>query len=107
MTSIRSVPASVLFVLFLSVASLNAAGASGSGTTEGTFVGIEQGDYANSLIKDKNGHDDSFTILRPDESVKPYLDNPGKFKGHPVKVYWTKKFIPEAGYPMKTVYKVE
>ena len=107
MTLIRSVTTSVFLVLFLSVASLDAAGASGTGSTEGTFVGIEQGDYAHFLIKEKNGRDDSFTILRPDKSVQPYLDNPGKFKGRAVKVYWTKKFIPEAGFPMKTVYKVE
>lgn len=105
MTFVRSVTASVLLVL--SAAAVNAAGASGTGTTEGTFVGIEQGDYAHFLIKEKSGHGDSFVILRPDESVKPYLDNPGKFKGRPVKVYWAQRFIPEAGFPMKTVYKVE
>ena len=105
MKFIRSVTASVLFVLF-SVASVEAAGASGSGSTEGTFVGIEQGDYAHFVIKDKDGNNDSFVILRPDESVKPYLDNPAKFKGRAVKVYWAQKFIREAGFPMKTVYKV-
>ena len=105
MKFIGSVTASVLLVL--SVASLNAAGASGSGSTEGTFVGIEQGDYPHFVIKEKNGQSDSFVILRPDESVQPYLDNPAKFKGRAVKVYWAQKFIPEAGFPMKTVYKVE
>ena len=105
MKFIGSVTASVLLVL--SVASVNAAGASGSGSTEGTFVGIEQGDYPHFLIKEKNGQSDSFVILRPDESVQPYLDNPAKFKGRAVKVYWAQKFIPEAGFPMKTIYKVE
>jgi hypothetical protein len=57
-----------------------------SNDTEGTFVGIEQGDYAHFLIKDKKGQDDSFIILRPDKSVQQYLDNPAKLKGHNVRV---------------------
>lgn len=105
MTFIRSVTGSVLFVLFLSVGSLSAAGAGGQGSTEGTFVGIEQGDPAHFLIKEKNGGEHWFAILRPDGSVQPYLDNPGKFKGRPVKVYWHKKVTADG--LMTIVVKVE
>src|SRR5688572_27458767 len=77
------------------------------GSTEGTFVGIEQGDYAHFQIKDKKGKDDSFIVLRPDKSVQAYLDNPTKFKGRKVRVHWKEETIPEAGGPMKTVTKVE
>ena len=78
-----------------------------TGSTDGTFVGIEEGDYTHFLIKDKKGKDDSFIILRPDKSVQPYLDNPAKLKGRPVRVHWKEQTIPEAGGRMKTVTKVE
>ncbi len=78
-----------------------------TGSTEGTFVGIEQGDYAHFQIKDKSGKDDSFIVLRPDKSVQPYLDNPAKLKGKSVRIFWKEETIPEAGGKMKTVVKVE
>lgn len=106
MKSVRSVAASVLLVLFVSVGSLAAAGGSGQGSTEGTFVGIEQGDPARFLIKEKDGSSDSFAIRRPaDKSVQPYLDNPAKFKGRSVKVYWYKKFANDS--ITTTVVRVE
>ena len=77
------------------------------GSTEGTFVGVEQGDYAHFLIKDKKGKDDSFIVLRPDKSVQPYLDNPDKLKGKRIRVHWEEQPIPEAGEKMKTITKVE
>jgi hypothetical protein len=96
----------VAVVCFVSVSTaVEARGASGS--TEGTFIGIEQGDYAHFLIKDKKGKDDSFIILRPDKSVQPYLDHPAKLKGKRVRVHWEEQMIPEAGEKMKTVTKVE
>lgn len=77
------------------------------GTTEGTFVGIDAGDYAHFLIKNKEGKDDSFIILRPDDSVKAFLDNPTELKGRSIRVYWKMETIPEAGGKEKTVTKVE
>jgi len=77
------------------------------GSTEGTFVGIEQGDYAHFLIKDSRGKDDSFIVLRPDKSVQPFLDNPAKLKGKRIRVHWEEQTIPEAGEKLKTVTKVE
>lgn len=78
-----------------------------TGATEGTFVGIEQGDYAHFQIKDRKGKVDSFIVLRPDKSVQRYLDSPAKLKGRLVRVHWKEETIPEAGGKMKTVLKVE
>ena len=105
MTFFRSVTASILLVLFISAGSLTAAGMGSSGSTEGTFVGIERGNPAHFVFKEK-GDQHSFVIPQsPDDSVKPYLDHPEKFKGRPVKVYWRKRFIGD-GF-MTNVVKVE
>jgi hypothetical protein len=42
------------------------------GTTNGTFAGIEQGDYAHFLVKTPKGQE-SYFVLRPDKSVQSYL----------------------------------
>ena len=94
-------------LLFLAAGHLRAESRAVTGTMEGTFVGIDQGDYAHFQIKNKQGKADSFIILRPDKSVQPYLDNPAKLKGRQVRVHWKEATIPEAGGPMKTVVKVE
>ena len=94
-------------LLFVIVADARAESRAATGSTAGTFVGIEQGDYAHFQIKDKKGKDDSFIVLRPDKSVQPYLDNPAKLKGREVRVHWKEQTIPEAGGKMKTVTKVE
>ena len=94
-------------LLFGSVADVRGESRAATGSTEGTFVGIEQGDYAHFLIKDKKGKDSSFIILRPDKSAQRYLDNPTKLKGRQVRVHWKEETIPEAGGKMKTVIKVE
>ena len=81
------------------------------GTTDGTFAGIEQGDYAHFLLKDTKGKPESYFILRPDKSVQSYLDNLDKLKGRKVRVYWEERNeqIPEAGgtQRIKVVTKVE
>ena len=97
----------VVCLLFVIVADTRAESRAVMGSTEGIFVGIEQGDYAHFQIKDTKGKDDSFIVLRPDKSVQAYLDNPTKFKGRKVRVHWKEQVIPEAGGPMKTVTKVE
>jgi hypothetical protein len=91
MTFIRSVTVSVLFVLFLSVGSLSGAGAGARGSTEGTFLGIELGNPQYFVIKETGGGEHRFVIPGPGASVQPYLDNPAKFKGCAIKVYWHKK----------------
>jgi hypothetical protein len=109
MILLRPIAAAVLLVCSLALASCASISSSGpkAGTTDGTFVGIEQGDYAHFQIKDTSGKDASFIILRPDNSVQRYLDKPAKLKGHKVRVHWKEQTIPEAGGLMKAVVKVE
>ena len=103
----RFVSVLVGFVLVAAASEVRGESSGATGSTEGTFVGIEQGDYAHFQIKDKKGKDDSFIVLRPDKSVQPYLDNPAKLKGRKVRVHWKEETIPEAGGKLKTVTKVE
>ncbi|GEM_PF-6167614 len=105
MRSTRTVTVSVLLVLLFSVGSLAAAGAGARGSIEGTFVGIEEGNPKYFLIKETGGGEHRFVILEPGTSVQPYLDNPSKFKGRAVKVYWHKKVTAD-GFTT-TVEKVE
>lgn len=69
------------------------------GTTDGTFAGIEQGDYAHFLVKTAKGRQESYFVLRPDKSVQAYLDNAKKLKGRRIRVHWEERNenIPEAG----------
>lgn len=102
--------AATLLCLFLLDSSAQARGASGgaSGSSEGTFAGIEQGDYAHFLIKDKQGKPASFIILRPDASVESFIKNEAKLKGRKIRVHWKEEKIPQAGNErMKTIVKVE
>lgn len=95
------------FSISLAVAQAGEKPSGQKGTTEGTFVGIDQGDYTHFLIKNKHGGDESFIALRPDDSVKAYLDHPAGLKGRKIRVYWKMEMIPEAGGKEKTVTKVE
>ena len=103
----RAFVAILVCFLFVIAADVRAESRAVTGSTEGTFVGIEQGDYAHFQIKNKNGKNDSFIVLRPDKSVQPFLDNPTKLEGRKVRVHWKEQTIPEAGGKMKTVTKVE
>lgn len=109
MILLRPIAAALLFVCFIALASCASptTGAPKTGITDGTFVRIDQGDYAHFLIKDTNGKDASFIILQPDKSVQQYLDKPAKLKGHKVRVHWKEQTIPEAGGLLQTVVKVE
>lgn len=80
---------------------------SATGSTDGVFVAIESGDYQHFLIKDKQGKQQSFVILKPHISLKSYMDNPTALKARRVRVHWKTQTIPESGEPMKTVVKVE
>ncbi len=81
------------------------------GTTDGTFAGIEQGDYAHFLVKTAKGKQESYFVLRPDRSVQSYLDNPDKLKGRRIRAHWEERNenIPEAGgkQRIKVLTKVE
>ncbi len=78
-----------------------------TGTTEGTFAGIEQGDYLHFQIKDKTGHEVSFIVLQDNKTIEPYVKNPSQLKGRSIRVFWKEEMIPEAGEKMKTLTKVE
>ena len=104
-----------LFTIVMLTAALTATALSESGATrgrtDGTFAGIEQGDYAHFLVKDKKGKQESYFILRPDKTVQPYLDHPQKLKGRRIRVRWEERNenIPEAGgkQRIKVVTKVD
>lgn len=72
-------------------------------STTGTFLGIEEGDYAHWQMKTEAGKEVSYFILRPDTSVEKVLENPKSYKGKKCRVQWkasTEK-IPEAGGDIK------
>lgn len=69
---------------------------------EGTFLGIEQGDYAHWNMRAADGSKVSYFILKPDASVDKVLAKPERFIGRKCLVLWkaTKENIPEAGGKM-------
>jgi len=71
-------------------------------TAEGTFTGIEQGDYMHWKMHTKAG-DVSYFILKPDASVEKVLKNPKPFTGRKCRITWKKttENIPEAGGKME------
>lgn len=72
-------------------------------STTGTFLGIEEGDYAHWQMKTEAGKEVSYFILRPEASVEKVLEKPEAYKGKKCRVHWkssTEK-IPEAGGDIK------
>ncbi len=69
---------------------------------EGTFVGVEQGDYAHWNMRVK-GADVSLFVLRPDASVEKVLEKPEAYAGKNCRVTVKKSMenIPEAGGKME------
>ncbi len=53
---------------------------------EGSFQGIEQGDYAHWQMRTGDGKAVSYFILRPDSSVEAVLNDPEKFVGRKCRV---------------------
>ena len=81
-----------------------------SGSTEGTFIGIEQDDndlYANFIIKNNKGQSEVFIIRRPDESLKAYMEKSAALKDRPVRVFWQYDIVSVSSGLVKTVVKVE
>ncbi|MBK8038686.1 MAG: hypothetical protein IPK22_16385 [Verrucomicrobiaceae bacterium] len=70
---------------------------------EGTFTGIEQGDYFHWNMTTKSGEEVSYFIMRPDDSVEKVTENPEKYIGKKCRVTWKKSTenIPEAGGKME------
>lgn len=67
--------------------------------TDGTFLGIEEGDYAHWNMRTVDGAEVSYFILKPDTSVDKVLENPKTYIGKKCRVTWKKSTenIPEAG----------
>lgn len=70
---------------------------------EGTFTGIEEGDYAHWNMRSKAGDDVSLFILNPGASMDKVLENPQAYIGRKCRVTWKKttENIPEAGGKME------
>ncbi|MEY5019148.1 MAG: hypothetical protein RLZ22_236 [Verrucomicrobiota bacterium] len=70
---------------------------------EGTFSGIEWGDYAHWNIKTKDGVQRSFFVLVSDADIEKVLENPEPHVGKACRVTWKKSMeeIPEAGGQME------
>ena len=71
-------------------------------TAEGTFTGIEQGDYMHWRMRTKTGEATWF-ILDPGDSVEKVLQNPAAYIGRQCRITWKKSTenIPEAGGNME------
>ncbi len=65
---------------------------------EGTFTGIEQGDYAYFKVKNAKA-EKSFMVIKTDKTYETISANPDKYIGKKVRVHWvaTKVDVPEAG----------
>lgn len=97
----------VFFFCFIIGASLYAGDKASTGTAEGTFFKIEQGDYTHLVIKDEKGNRESFIVLQDHPSITPFIKNENELQGRRIRVHWKNAMIPEAGEKMKTVTKVE
>jgi hypothetical protein len=67
--------------------------------TTGTFVEIEEGDYAHFNFKTESGEEKSLFVLQTDDTYEKISANPKKYKGTKIKVTWETKMqdIPENG----------
>lgn len=87
------------FVTALKKAKGKATSMSVTQKTEGTFLGIEEGDYAHWQLRTTAGEEVTYFILKPDASVEKVLENPKAYQGRRCRVTWKKSTenIPEAG----------
>jgi hypothetical protein len=71
--------------------------------TDGTFLGVEEGDYFHWKMRTADGVEVSYFILKPDTSVDKTLENPTAYVGKKCRVTWKKSTenIPEAGGKME------
>ena len=82
------------------------AGENNGGATQsaqGTFTGIEEGDYAHFKLRGSNGEERSFFILQTDAAIERVLADPQEYEGRTCRVRWERRSenIPEAGGPME------
>lgn len=70
-----------------------------SQTQTGTFLRIDQGDYAHWVMRNDEGEEVSFFIIQDDEAVRAVLTEPESFKNRKCEVTFKKgtENIPESG----------
>lgn len=70
---------------------------------EGTFAGIEEGDYFHWNMTSKGGEELSFFLLKTDDAIDKVVENPKAYIGKKCRVTWKKSTenIPEAGGKME------
>lgn len=75
----------------------------GEQVIEGSFLGIEEGDYFHWNMRDATGRERSFFILNPDSTVDKVIANPEAFVGKKCRISWqrSEETIPEAGGKMQ------
>lgn len=75
----------------------------GASIAEGTFAGVEQGDYAHWKLRAADGTERSFFILQTDAAIDRVLADPQEYEGRACRVRWERRNenIPEAGGPME------
>ncbi len=68
-------------------------------TFEGTFTGIQEGDYAHWTMKDRKGNERSFFILQTTPAIDRVLADPQEYEGRKCRVTFkkSKENLPEAG----------
>ena len=73
------------------------------GTAEGTFLRIDEGDYFHFVMKDEQGEEQSYFILKPDKSLEQVTDTPDKYVGKKCRITFqeSEELLPEAGQRMK------
>ncbi len=57
-------------------------------TTTGTFLGIEQGDYAHWKMRTAAGEEISYFLLKPDAALERVLADPQEYEGRKCRVGW-------------------
>lgn len=75
----------------------------GAQTAEGTFTGVEQGDYAHFKLRESDGTERSFFVLQTDAAIDRVLADPQEYEGRACRVRWERRSenIPEAGGAME------
>lgn len=74
-----------------------------TGTVDGVFVRLDQGDYMHFVIKDARGKEQDFFVTKGDSTVDAFLKSPERYKGRKVRVKWQEvmSVVPEAGGQMR------
>ncbi len=71
----------------------------GAGFADGTFSGVEEGDFFHLDLEQADGEVVTFFVITRDKSVDPFLNDPAKETGRKIRVHWTEKMqdVPDAG----------